>query len=146
MNMQALYRSLPLQILLSACCALAADPKQAAVEAAERAWAEAVVKADPAAMDRVLAAELSYIHSDGRPDTKASYIDTIKAGKQKYEKVQHQKMTVHVYGNTAWVAARADVRAGTTQVSDVVLSFLHFWVFRDDRWQLAAHQSARVAK
>ena len=142
--MHILRRRFLCLFLLSACCALAADPKQAAVEAAERAWAEAVVKADPAAMDKVLAAELSYVHSDGRPDTKASYIDSIKAGKQKYEKVQHQKMTVHVYGNTAWVAVRAEVRAGTTQVNDVVLSLLHFWVFRDGRWQLAAHQSARV--
>jgi len=143
--MQTVNRSALCLTLFSVCCALAADPKQAAIEAAERAWAEAVVKADPAAMDKVLAAELSYVHSDGRADTKTSYIDSIKSGKQKYEKVLHQNMTVKSYGNTAWVAARAQVRAGTAQVNDVVLSILHFWVFRDGRWQLAAHQSARVA-
>jgi ketosteroid isomerase-like protein len=126
----------------------AADPKTAAgVEAAEKAWATAIVKADGAAMEKVLADELLYVHSNGRTDTKRSYIDTIKAGTQKYERMDHHPgMKVKVYGDTAWVSARADVRAGMGTVSDVVLTFLHFWVYRDGRWQLAAHQSARVSE
>jgi ketosteroid isomerase-like protein len=131
-------------LCLLAVSAMAADPK-AMVEAAERAWATSIVKGDAAAMEKVLADELAYVHSDGRADTKRSYIDGIKAGKQKYERMDHQPgMTVRVYGDTAWVTARANVRAGTAQVNDIVLAFLHFWVYRDGRWQLAAHQSARL--
>ena len=124
---------------------LAADPKSA-VEKAERDWAAAVVKSDIPALERVLASDLVYTHSGGTRDTRTSFIENARTGKLKYEKLDHQKIEVQmIKSDVAFVAARAEVRvvSGGKPV-DMKVSLLHVFVKRQGRWQLLAHQSARL--
>ena len=137
--------SLAVGFALLALPTLAADSRSA-VEKAERDWAAAVVKSDIATLERLLATDLVYTHSSGNRDTRASFIETARTGKLRYEKLDHQKIGVQmIKGDVAFVAARAEVRvvSGGKPV-DMRVSLLHVWVKRQGRWQLVAHQSARM--
>ncbi len=132
-------------LTFTALLATAADSKPA-VEKAERAFADAIVKADTAALEKLLATDLVYTHSGGNRDTRAVYLDNLRAGKLKYEKMEYQKIEVFpVKADVAFLTARADVRviSGGKPV-DMKLSLLHVFVKRQGRWQLLAHQSARL--
>ncbi|MDX2152793.1 MAG: nuclear transport factor 2 family protein [Bryobacteraceae bacterium] len=125
--------------------AAAADPK-AAVMQAERDWASAIVKGDVALLEKVLAPELVYTHSDGRRDSKESYITSIKTGTQKYGSFQHGEMQVKLVGKTlALLNTEAKVSAASLgrNFSDLNMVILHVYILRDGRWQMVAHQSAR---
>lgn len=125
--------------------AAAADAKSA-VEKAERDWAAAVVKSDTATLEKLLAADLVYTHSGGNRDTRTSFIEAVRTGKLKYEKLDHQKIEVQmIKGDVGFVTARAEIRvvSGGKPV-DMKAALLHVWVKRQGRWQLVAHQSARL--
>ena len=132
-------------LALSGLLAAAADP-QAGVETAERGWAAAVVKPDVAALEKLLAADLVYTHSGGNRDTQGSFIEAVRTGKMKYEKVEHRKIEVQMLkADVAFVAARADIRVVSGgQPVEMKVSLLHVFVKRQGRWQLVAHQSARL--
>lgn len=130
--------------LLAAPALMADDAKD--VEAAERGWAMGIVKNDFALLDKVLAGDLMYSHSNGRVDTKASYIGDLKSGKSKYMKVDYTMLKVQpLDAKFAYVTAQAKFvteydKKGTT----MTLKLLH--IFRKDggQWKMVAHQSARM--
>ena len=126
--------------------AMAADKSADAVKAAEKAWASATVAADEATLKQVLAADLTYTHSNGDTDTRAVFIDNLKTGARKYHKVNHESMDVRLYGNTAVLTATAQVETSQKggSVSPAHLRFIHLWVLQNGRWQMVAHQSLRL--
>src|SRR5918992_3843401 len=90
---------------------LAAGPEDA-IKQAERDWATGVVKKDYAVLDRVLADDLAYTHSDGRLDTKKELIDSLRSGKQTYDAAEHQSIDVRLLGkDVALVRARLRMTA-----------------------------------
>jgi len=116
-----------------------------ALEAAEKGWANAVVKGDIAALGKILADDLIYAHSTGVVESKSEYLGKLKGGAQKYDVIEHQSMTVKAYGDAAVVHSR--VRMAGKNVSgpfDHRLMMLHVWVKRGGAWQLAAHQTTRL--
>jgi len=121
-------------------------PNEQTIADAEKAWAKAVLASDVAALEKITTDDLIYGHSNGAVDDKASYLAKFKAG-TKYEAVDHKSITVRVYGETT-AAAHCKVHmkgvgaAGAFE-SDMVM--LHVWVKREGGWQLAAHQTCRVA-
>jgi len=134
----------PLTLLLLAlsAAAVAASPEQA-VLAAEKEWARAIAASDSAALEHVLADDLTYGHGSGRTDTKATYIDRIKSGAQKYVSVVYDDGTkVRLYGNTAVVNCVARISSITDgKPNSMHLRMLHVFVKKNGIWQLAAHQS-----
>jgi ketosteroid isomerase-like protein len=125
--------------------AFAADPK-AEVEKAERSFGESIVKADVPALEKLLASDLVYTHSSGTRDTRDSFLSNIRGGTLKYEKMDYSKIEPQmVRDDVAFVAARAEVRVVSSgKPNDMKLSLLHVFVRRQGRWQLVAHQSARL--
>jgi ketosteroid isomerase-like protein len=132
-------------LLFAGTSAIAADPKSD-VEKAERGWAAASLAADVPALERLLASDLVYTHSGGARDTHASFIDSVRSGKLKYETLTHQAIEVHMVKNdVAFVTARAEVRVlSAGKPIDMKVSLLHVFVKRQGRWQLLAHQSAKL--
>lgn len=125
--------------------AFAADEK-AAVEAAERAWAKAVVGNDYPALEKILADDLYYSHSNFLEDTKRDYIDNLKSGKARYYVLDIEKLKAWIIDDrTALVGAVAEYQTkapdGSRQTS--ILKTLHVYRKNDGVWQLTAHQSAR---
>jgi ketosteroid isomerase-like protein len=136
--------ALTLSILVG--LAAAADKNADAVKAAEKSWASATVAGDEATLKQVLSDDLTYTHSNGETDTKAVFIDNLKTGARKYHKVNHESMDVRLYGNTAVLAATAQVETSQKggSVNPAHLRFIHVWVSQKGRWQLVAHQSLRL--
>ncbi|MBK5291831.1 MAG: nuclear transport factor 2 family protein [Acidobacteriia bacterium] len=117
----------------------------AEIQAAEKAWAGAVVRQDFAALEKIYSPKLIYAHSTGNVESKKEYMDRLRGGAQKYAVVDHQKMTIRLHGDTA--VAHCHMRM--TGVSngkpfDDRLMLLHVWVKREGRWQLAAHQTTKL--
>ncbi len=115
------------------------------VRLAEKDWADAVSRNDFDRLGKILAADLMYTHSTGLVETREQFAEALKSGRQKYDSITYEDLVVHVYGKTAFAAARVRMTGNSKgQPFDNVLRFLHVWVKNKGGWQLAAHQSARV--
>jgi ketosteroid isomerase-like protein len=141
-------RNLFLTLLCAASVVLAAAPEDA-IKQAEKEWATAVVKKDYAGLDRVLADDLQYTHSDGRLDTKQSLIDSLKSGKQSYNAAEHQSIDVRMLGKDVGLVRamlRMTAASGTATPTPANFSVLRVYQLRKGKWQMVGHQSARLAK
>jgi uncharacterized protein (TIGR02246 family) len=120
--------------------------EEAAVEAAERAWAKAMEENDFNTLEKVLADDLYYSHSNFLEDTKRSYIDNLKTGKARYYVLDIQSIDVQVLDDkTALSMAVAEYQTkspdGSRQTS--ILKTLHVYRKNNGQWQMMAHQSAK---
>jgi len=118
---------------------------EAAVRQAERHWASATIKGDAAALERLLADDLTYTHSSARTETKGQFIEALNTGTMKYEAIDYDEIVVRVYGRTAVVTANPKVRlVSRGQPASFQVRILHVWVKGPGGWQMAAHQSTRL--
>src|SRR2546428_213854 len=62
---------------------------------------EAMVRGDAAALDGLLADDLVYTHASGKVDSKASFLDDIKAGMLRYKVLRPAEPKMRAYGHTA---------------------------------------------
>lgn len=122
---------------------------QTAVEKAERAWGAAMMKNDYAALNKLMADDLIYRHSNGLVDTKQSYVDALKSGKSAYYSITYDEIKVKdLDANTALAFCKATFVTKAADGSKQTMPLLLLHVFRKNsgEWQLVAHQSARVPK
>ena len=134
--------------LLALGAALAADSKPADAEAvrqAEHAWAQAALKGDAAAFEKILADDMTHTHGGGRTESKAQFVEAIRSGAQKYEAIDYEEIKVRVYGSTAIVTSEPNIRTVNSGVPSSSHSrFLHVYVKQGGVWRLVAHQSTRI--
>lgn len=137
-------RILILTLLLAATCA--AFAVETDVEKAEKAWSAAVTGRNFAALDKIYANELLYAHSTGNVENKQQYMDRLKSGKQRYEKVDFEKIKVLPHGDTAVVHGILRM-AGTSngEPFNHHIMLMHVWVKKGSEWKLVAHQTTRIA-
>jgi ketosteroid isomerase-like protein len=127
---------------------LAAGPEDS-VKEAEKEWAAAVVKKDYDVLNRVLADDLSYTHSDGRLDTKKDFVGALRSGKQTYAAAEHQSIDVRLISkDVAMVRAKLRMTAAVAgqTATPATFSILRLYRLKDGQWQMVAHQSARLAQ
>jgi uncharacterized protein DUF4440 len=109
----------------------------------------AMVSKDIATLDAILADDLSYTHSAGRTDTKASFLALIKSPESRYLGVDYSNTAVIPSGNTMIVRGRAQIRLGGgpsgPDLSYPVL-FLDVYALRNGVWQMVAWQATRVTE
>src|SRR5204863_2266693 len=75
------------------------------IRALEKLWNESRVRADVAALDRLLDDGWTVTHGDGTINTKAEYLADLKSGARKFfGDVKQDDFTVRVYGDTAIAA------------------------------------------
>jgi len=135
-----------LLMLVALVPALAAGPEDE-VRAAEKNWAAAVTSANYPALEKILSGELIYAHSTGAIESKADYIGRLKSGKQKYDVIDLENVTVKVYGD----AAVAHSKLRMSGVSDARpfndrLMAMHVWVKQGGAWRLVAHQTTKLTQ
>jgi ketosteroid isomerase-like protein len=112
---------------------------------ADRDRFAAMVNGDVATLDRLLAIELSYIHTSARIEDKHAYLYGIKSGKTKYWSIIPTERQVHVMGTVATVVGVAVVRGEDNDPGiDVGIRYTAVYVLRDGRWQMVAWQSTRI--
>jgi len=105
---------------------------------------EAMKQADAAALGQILADDLTYMHSSGRPDTKASFIASLQSGELKYEAMDFSDVKVRGYGDTAVVTGHASVRVNSKgQALSFPIRYTDVYVKKDGRWQMVAWHAVR---
>ena len=113
---------------------------------ADRARFEAQIKADVATLEKLLAPELTYVHSSGVLDTKDAYIDAIKSGKTKYKSIVPEEVSARTFGDVSVVNGKATVVLLPPDGKEITLHirYTDVWVKRDGRWQMVSWQSTRL--
>src|SRR6186997_1858374 len=87
------------------------DPKgEKEVMAAMNAWKQATMKKDGAALEKLLHPDLTYSHSNAHNQTKAEVITAVTTGKATPESIEFSETAVRVYGNTALVRGKVDLK------------------------------------
>lgn len=116
------------------------------IRAVERERLEAMVAADTRTLDRLLAVDLHYGHSNGVAHSKPELLAVLADGSLDYVTLRPRAADVRTRGDTALVNGTLDMEAiaGSRRVQ-TPLRFLAVYERRDGRWQLVAYQSAAIA-
>lgn len=118
------------------------------VLAADDARNAAMVAGDVPALERCLSEQLSYTHSSGFRDGKASYLASLRAGKVRYHSVRREETTVEPLGETAALMHGRLILAVSIdgQEKTVDSLFSSVWVLHEGGWQLRALSSVAGAQ
>jgi ketosteroid isomerase-like protein len=132
---------------LSLVPALAASGDEEAVAEKLEAFRAAQVAADAKAFDALCAAELSYSHSDGRVEDKATFIANATNGKSKFLSLAYQDPSIRVVGPAAivrfhWVGEQEAVADG--KKSSTNLHILMNWQKQGTDWKLLSRASTKL--
>jgi ketosteroid isomerase-like protein len=114
-----------------------------AVRQVEDRRIKAMIDDDFATLEAVLADDLTYGHSSGLADTKASYLDTLRSGKTKYLTFDRAPSVVRVYGDTAIITGTATLSL-RGQAAPFTLRYTLAYVKREGQWRMVAWQSTRL--
>ncbi|MFZ0735175.1 MAG: nuclear transport factor 2 family protein [Candidatus Sulfotelmatobacter sp.] len=103
---------------------------------------EASLRRDPAFPERALADDYVAITPLGTVTTKKDAISARKSGQLRYDNIDVTDMVVRLYGDTAIVTARADVK-GHQLGEDFSgpYRYTRVWVHRAGHWQAVSYQA-----
>ena len=112
----------------------------------QRQRADAMVREDIGTLASLLADDLSYTHSDGRTDTKESFLSLIAGPVQRYLSVDYSNQEVVACGDAVIVRGTARMRLlkESGERPDYLVLFLDIWAHRHGRWQTVAWQATRA--
>jgi ketosteroid isomerase-like protein len=108
----------------------------------ERQSREASIHRDAEFSQRTLAEDYVAITPLGQVTTKQDTVSARKSGQLRYETIDVSDMVVRIYGDTAVVTARADVK-GHQLGEDFSgpYRYTRVWVRRTGRWQAVSYQA-----
>jgi len=117
----------------------------AAVTAAAEKLRRAMVDPTRAALDPLVAEQLSYGHSGGRLDTKASFIADLLDGKSDFVTLDLTEQTVSVSGDLAVIRHALNAQTNDSgKAGTVSLKVLQVWQRQGGDWKLIARQAVRT--
>jgi hypothetical protein len=120
----------------------AAAGDEAGARTANLARFDAAVRGDTGALERLLADDLDYCHSNGDCQGKRAYIDSMKAGTMKYRSIEPTVDSVKMLGPVAIFLGHAKVNAMRDGAEfNLAIGFTSVLVWRDGRWQLTSWRS-----
>jgi ketosteroid isomerase-like protein len=127
--------------------AFAASADEEAVAKNVEAFRAAQIDADAKALDSLCAAELSYSHSDGRVEDKATFVANATNGKSKVLSLEYQDTKIHVVGPAAivrfhWVGESQAVADGKKSATN--LHILMNWQKQGADWKLLSRASTKL--
>lgn len=122
--------------------AAAARDGTATVAQAVAALRDAMFAGDEAKLGQLLYEQLSYGHSDGHLDSKASFIRSLAGGKA-FQSLSFTDQTVELVGDTAIVRHIFDAvnNLPEGQTSTAHIKVLQVWKKEKGAWRLLARQS-----
>jgi hypothetical protein len=105
----------------------------------------AFVSKDYTYLDKVLADDLFYCHSNALIDTKSSLIQSLKDGKLTYQEMTPEEIKVRIYGKTAVITGlcAAKVLSNGQQIN-TKFRFTDVYVKNKVGWQMVSWQSLRL--
>ncbi|AQG82425.1 nuclear transport factor 2 family protein [Spirosoma montaniterrae] len=118
--------------------------KQAVLDV-EKARFAAQVSKNAEVMNRLLADDLVYTHSNGKTEGKQTYIQDIVEGKSNYVALDPLEQHVRLYGNTAVVNGICAVKMNNdNKPTEFKLRYTDVYVKKNGQWQLVSWQSLRI--
>ena len=114
------------------------------VLAADAARVKALLAQDYDAAEKLFAEEMTYCHSNGRQDTKLSYMNGLRSGSSRYAEMNMFDMTARIYGETAVLSGKFTAKVitgGGTGEANLLSRVLMVWVKRNGTWQMVAWES-----
>jgi Domain of unknown function (DUF4440) len=118
-----------------------------AIRELERDRFRAMVDGDGELLDALLAENASYVHTNGKRETKRQFIDAITAGRRRYRQIEIQSQDVIPGGRDTWIVfGRALLEMESKNgalLFPIAYTAIHIQV--DGQWQLLAMQATRVA-
>lgn len=126
--------------------ALAESNDAAAVAEAVAALTKAMLAADKAKLESLVADDLSYGHSGGVIQDKKDFVDVIASKKTVYNKIELSKQTITVSGNNAIVRHAWESESGTGDGKWNVskIGVMQVWQKQGGSWKLLARQAFKV--
>jgi ketosteroid isomerase-like protein len=133
--------------LLGVSPAFAASADEEAVAKGVEAFRAAQISDDAKALDALCAEELSYSHSDGRVEDKASFIANATNGKSKFLSLEYQDPKIRVVGTAAivrfhWVGESQSAADGKKTATN--LHVLMNWQKQGADWKLLSRASTKL--
>ena len=127
--------------------AAAGSPDEEAVAKNVEAFRKAQIAANAEALASLCANELSYSHSDGRVEDKATFIANATNGKSKFLSLAYQDPKIRVVGTAAivrfhWVGESEDVADGKKSATN--LHILMNWQKQGADWKLLSRASTKL--
>ena len=140
---------LALALSLGGCAALpgptALDRSAEALVAVDRERAQAMVRVDRTALERLLDPELSYTHSTGAVDSRAKLVDDLVARRIDYLSIDSPSPRVRVHGSTAVVTGPVAMQVKVDDTVHPVRSvYTAVYVAGPEGWRLVAYQSTQA--
>ena len=124
-------------------CQRPGSDRAATALAADRARSEAMIAADAERLHALLHDDLTYTHSNGQVDTKASLLRALASGRVDYRAIEPRDLRVRVHGPTAVVTGSVGIVVATPRRQlDLASVYTAVYWWQDGRWQLAAYQSS----
>lgn len=126
--------------------AMAQNKEEAAVTAAVENLKKAMIDGDKAGLQNITADQLSYGHSSGKVEDKATFVDNIATGKSDFVTIELTNQTIAIAGDAAIV--RHTLSATTNDGGNpgsVKLNILLIWQKQKGQWKLLARQAVKVA-
>jgi hypothetical protein len=125
----------------------AAETPVAAVLRADQQRLAAMMAGDGAALRALMSEELSFVHSDGRVESKTDYVKNMLAGDTAYADAKTSGV------QTKQIAADVVVLIGAQEMqkklgptwSEIKLKFMAVWRNEGGTWRMVAWQSMRPA-
>lgn len=114
----------------------------------ERDWANADVKADVAAIERLEAADFVFTAPDGGVTGKADDINDLKTGNFKADAIDLTDLKAHVYGNAAVITGTSTLKNCKWRGKDIsgAYRFTDVWAKVNGEWRVVASQSTVLSK
>jgi uncharacterized protein (TIGR02246 family) len=144
MHVQSTLRFLAYLVLLLSAGPVFADAA-ADVEKLEQERFTAYVKSDVAALDRIFADDLVYIHSNGVPDTKAAVVQSFASGDLKISRFEAEEIKVRQIGDVMVAVGLVHVdlvNKGNAAKFDI--RYTAIYVNQGGQWRLVHVQNARI--
>jgi ketosteroid isomerase-like protein len=105
----------------------------------------AMLHADTVALERLLATDLTYTHTDGEQNTKAEFVRILSSGALRYASIAPEAREVRVFGSLAVVTGRSAMRVESDgQARAFHIRYLAVYRRRARGWALIAWQSTRL--
>jgi len=121
-----------------------ADLKQTIRQLEDRRF-RAMVEADAAALEELLADSMIYTHSSATTDGKASYIAGVRSKKWQYRKIERPVEEIQVYGDTAVVAGQVRIDILVEGQPKIMNSrYTNVWIKGAKGWQMTAWESTPI--
>ena len=130
--------------LIMANSVIAQNKKEAAVAKAVEDLKNAMISADSAKLVSLVGDDLSYGHSGGKIEDRATFIQTLVSGHSDFVTIELTEQNIKLYGNTAVV--RHILNAVTNdngKPGSVKLSVLTVWNIQKGKWKMVARQAVR---